>query len=138
MRANARAATNQGGQGGYQNKNRGKQPHRKGYTLSHLDPAIKQFTFDISQVADATQFLKSLDDITKHTVQSDLYQTDQLCCILVEDMDTLSIIYNPTCPTATKIVVNPLEQSIYLNYMKETHKEQKKLEMEMKQLYKEL
>ena len=52
----ARAAAGRG-------KNRGRQrmPQRRAFVSSHPDAAMKEATFDMGKVADATQFVKSME-----------------------------------------------------------------------------
>ena len=113
-------------------------PQRRAFVSSHPDAAMKEATFDMGKVADATQFVKSMETFVGFVGRSGRDHTDRLRLILNGGVDVLPTIAMPTRPTPEEIKADDLERSIYLEDRKIVMRKQDKLNLEVGQLYDEL
>lgn len=113
-------------------------PQRRAFVSSHPDAAMKEATFDMGKVADATQFVKSMETFVGFVGRSGRDHTDRLRLILNGGVDVLPTIAMPTRPTPEEIEADDLERSIYLEDRKIAMRKQDKLNLEVGQLYDEL
>ena len=133
--AKGRAAAGRGGRG-----YRKQRPVRKGFVSNHDDESMRKATFDVGQLGDATQYVKSMETFVGFIGRSGRNHTEELRSILIGDIDVLPTIQGPDKPEASVLKADDfgLEKAIYLEDRKSAIKKNDKLKLEIGQLYDEV
>ena len=73
---NGKGAAGRGGKGQYQRRQG--LPMRKGFVSNHSNESMRKATFDMGHVADATQYVKSMETFVGFVGRSGQNNTDHL------------------------------------------------------------
>jgi len=111
---------------------------RKAFVSAHVDPAMKNATFDAGDVRDARQYVKSMETIVTYIGCFGKEHPTQLRQILIGNIDVLPAIPEPARPTPEAIAAEDLVARIYIGDRKNAIRKQEKLTLEIGSLYDEL